>query len=141
MIVYTGGTFDLFHRGHVRFLRKCRELAGAGGEVVVSLNEDAFIEEFKKRKPICSYEERLEVVAACRYVDRVISNFGGADSKPAILSVMPTVIAIGSDWAPPRDYFSQMQFTPEWLDLHGIQLAYADYTDGISSTQIRSRVE
>jgi len=141
MIVYTGGTFDMFHRGHVAFLKKCREVAGISGLVVVSLNEDEFIEKFKNRKPVCSYDERYDVVAACRYVDRVIPNFGGPDSKPAILTIMPTIIAIGSDWAPPRDYHSQMGFTPEWLTEHDIKLVFLDYTEGISTTEIRSRFE
>lgn len=141
MIVYTGGTFDLFHRGHVRLLAKCRELAGVSGLVVVSLNEDDFIAQFKGKPPICNYDERYEVVAACKYVNRVIPNFGGADSKPAILAINPDVIAIGSDWAPPRDYHAQMGFTQEWLDEHDIRLTFIDYTEGISTTNIRSRVE
>ena len=37
--VYTGGTFDLYHAGHARFLARCAEL----GSVVVSLNTDEFI--------------------------------------------------------------------------------------------------
>lgn len=140
VIVYTGGTFDLFHRGHVRLLAKCRELAGMDGLVVVSLNTDEFIKEFKNKAPVCDYDERYEVVSACKYVNRVIPNFGGADSKPAILSVNPDAIAIGSDWAPPRDYHAQMGFTPEWLAEHDIRLIFVDYTDGISSTDIRNRL-
>lgn len=141
MIVYTGGTFDLFHLGHVRLLAKCRELAGPDGLVVVSLNEDEFIKSFKNQSPVCTYDERYEVVAACKYVNRVIPNFGGADSKPAILAVNPQIIAIGSDWAPPRDYHAQMGFTPEWLDEQGIKLMFIDYTQGISTTNLRSRFE
>ena len=34
-IVYTGGTFDLIHSGHVRFLQACRKIAGEQGKVVV----------------------------------------------------------------------------------------------------------
>ena len=47
-IVYTGGTFDLFHSGHVNLLKKCKEVAGINGKVIVSLNTDEFI---KKAKP------------------------------------------------------------------------------------------
>ena len=36
MIVYTGGTFDLFHMGHVRLLAFCAEFAGPSGQVIVS---------------------------------------------------------------------------------------------------------
>ena len=51
-IVYTGGTFDLLHSGHIRFLKACRRLVGADGEVVVSLNTDAFIEAYKGKPPV-----------------------------------------------------------------------------------------
>ncbi len=139
MIVYTGGTFDLFHAGHVRLLKRCKELAGPGGEVVVSLNTDEFIESYKGKPPICSFEERAEALEACRYVDRVIPNVGGSDSTIAISQVAPDLIVIGSDWAR-RDYYTQMGFTQDWLDELGIGLAYIPYTQGVSSSEIKARI-
>lgn len=136
MIVYTGGTFDLFHSGHVNFLRKCNEI----GHTIVSLNTDEFIEEYKGKPPICSYEERKEVLESCIYVDEVIPNIGGADSKPAILSVMPNIIVIGSDWAR-KDYYKQMKFDQDWLDKYDIGLAYVPYTKGISTTRIKGQLK
>ena len=135
-IVYTGGTFDLFHKGHVNFLRQCSEI---GQHVVVSLNSDEFITSYKKIPPVMSYEERKEVLLGCKYVDDVILNIGGSDSKPAILKVKPKFIAIGSDWAN-KDYYSQMQFTQEWLDIHEIILLYLPYTNSISTTEIKKRL-
>jgi glycerol-3-phosphate cytidylyltransferase len=137
--VYTGGTFDLFHAGHVNLLKKCRELAGRDGKVIVSLNSDEFILEYKGASPVCNFEERKAVLDACRYVDEVVENIGGRDSKPAILATSPNIIAIGSDWEN-RDYFGQMNFTPEWLSHRNIRLVYVPYTSGISSSAIKQRV-
>ena len=134
-LVYTGGTFDLFHSGHVAFLARCAEL----GRVIVSLNTDEFIEEYKGKPPVISYEDRRDVLLACKYVDSVIPNVGGQDSKIAIQSVMPDLIVIGSDWAR-RDYYDQMGFSQDWLDEHGIGLCYIPYTQGISSTMIKERM-
>ena len=136
MILYTGGTFDLFHAGHVNFLRKCHEMAT---KVVVSLNTDEFIIEYKKNAPIVGYSDRKAVLEACRYVDEVIPNIGGADSKPAIEECKPDVIAIGSDWAR-KDYYKQMQFDQDWLDERSISLIYIPYTEGISSTLIKQKI-
>lgn len=86
-----------------------------------------------------NYEERKSVLEACRYVDRVIPNTGGADSRIAIDLVKPDVIVVGSDWAR-RDYYAQMNFTQDWLDERGIALMYVPYTNGISSTIIKSRM-
>jgi len=140
MIIYTGGTFDLFHLGHVRLLKQCRDVVGETGKVVVSLNTDNFVLKFKGKTPVCTFEERAEVLRSCRYVDEVISNTFGEDSKPAILSVGPQFVAIGSDWAPPRDYFKQMQFSQEWLDENGIKLVFLKRTEGISSSDIQARI-
>ena len=135
LTVYTGGTFDLFHSGHVQFLRRCADL----GRVVVSLNTDEFVKSHKPYPPICNYRERSEVLMACRYVTRVIPNVGGADSRPAIEHVSPDLIVVGSDWAR-RDYHKQMGFDQDWLDEHGIGLVYIPYTEGISSTAIKARL-
>ena len=137
--VYTGGTFDLFHAGHVNFLKRCHEIAGIAGQVIVSLNTDSFIKEYKNKQPVCNDQERYDVVSSCKYVDQVIWNSGGTDSKPAILSVQPDVIAIGSDWAL-KDYYKQMDFEQSWLDKLNISLIYIPYTQGISSTEIKARL-
>jgi glycerol-3-phosphate cytidylyltransferase len=138
--IYTGGTFDLFHAGHVRLLKRLKQLAGPEGKVIVAINPDEFIEKFKGRKPIMSEQERYDVVSACRYVDEVRINKSGEDSKPTILlEPRPDVIAIGSDWAA-KDYNKQMGFTEEWLDEHGIVLIYVTYTAGISTTDLKRRV-
>lgn len=134
--VYTGGTFDLFHRGHVNFLRQCKEI---GDYVVVSLNTDEFIERYKGSKPVIDYQSRKEVLLACKYVDEVIPNTDGEDSKPAILSVNPKFVIIGSDWAK-KDYYKQMNFTQQWLDDNDIMLVYIPYTEGTSTTKIKEKL-
>ena len=134
-LIYTGGTFDLPHSGHVNFLKKCAQL----GEVVVSLNTDEFIQSYKGKPPVMSYNEREAVLREFRSVAEVIPNTGGSDSTQAILEVMPEIVAIGSDWAR-RDYYKQMQFTQDWLDEQGISLIYIPYTQGISSTEIKRRL-
>jgi glycerol-3-phosphate cytidylyltransferase len=135
LTIYTGGTFDLFHAGHVEFLRRCAEL----GSVTVSLNEDEFIEKYKGKRPVISYQEREAVLLGCRWVDRVVPNVGGVDSRVSISLVSPDLVVIGSDWAR-RDYYAQMHFDQDWLDERGIGLCYIPYTQGISSTVIKERL-
>lgn len=134
-IVYTGGTFDLLHYGHARFLKVCDKI----GYTVVSLNTDEFIEEYKKKPPIMAYDERREILLALSSVDEVIPNIGGADSKPSIMAIKPDYVVIGDDWAK-KDYYAQMQFTQEWLDENDITLLYTPYTQGVSTTEIKRRL-
>ena len=138
-IVYTGGTFDLFHSGHANLLRRCREIAGENGLVIVSLNTDEFITKYKGYGPICSDTERKAVLESCMYVDEVIMNVGGEDSRIAIEMVNPDYIVIGSDWAK-KNYYKQMGFDQFWLDERGIGLVYVPYTKAISSTEIKKRL-
>jgi glycerol-3-phosphate cytidylyltransferase-like family protein len=107
--------------------------------VTVSLNEDEFIEKYKGKRPVISYKERESVLLGCRWVDRVVPNVGGVDSRVCINLVNPDLVVIGSDWAR-RDYYAQMQFDQDWLDERGIGLVYIPYTYGISSTAIKERL-
>ena len=138
--VYTGGTFDLFHSGHVNFLKRCQQIAGVDGRVVVALNTDEFIYDYKKKKPVLSFDQRKDVLESCRYVSEVVANVGGSDSKKTIEMVESVdVIAIGSDWAR-KDYYAQMEFNQDWLDEKNISLIYIPYTKGISSTFIKGNL-
>lgn len=137
--VYTGGTFDLFHSGHVNLLKRCRDIAGPKGRVVVALNSDEFIREYKGASPVCDDTERHAVVSSSQFVDEVVFNSGGADSKPTIDLVKPDYIVIGSDWAR-RDYYTQMGFDQDWLDSRNIGLVYIPYTKHISTTAIKKRM-
>lgn len=134
--LYTGGTFDLFHDGHVNLLKQCKLLADT---VVVSLNSDDFIFNYKGSYPIMSYEQRKIILESCIYVDSVIPNINGKNSKTSILEVNPDIIAIGSDWAY-KDYYTQMGFDQQWLDEHNIMLLYIPYTNTISSTKIKNKI-
>lgn len=134
-VLYTGGTFDLFHYGHVNFLKKCHSICE---NVVVALNTDEFICQYKS-KPVMTYAEREASLLECKYVNKVIPNVFGKDSKPTILSINPDIIAIGDDWCH-KDYYAQMDFTQQWLDDRNITLVYVPYTKGISTTEIKARI-
>lgn len=139
MRVYSGGTYDLFHWGHVEMLRRLRDIAGPDGVVIVAVNTDEFVEQFKGKRPVMSLEERMAVVAACRYVDVVVPNLSGADSRPTILETGADFVVTGTDWCE-RDYMAQMSFTREWLEENGIGFGFIPYTAGVSSTDVRSRL-
>lgn len=143
-IVYTGGTFDLFHEGHIELLRSCHRIA-AGGEVIVGLNTDEFIAAFKNNPPIQSYRERALMLESCRYVDKVVPNIGNGSSTVTIQDQIDNgsaidVVAIGSDWAG-RDYYGQMGFTKKWLDDRDIILIYIDRRTGMSTTKIKDKLK
>ena len=142
--VLTIGTFDLAHPGHYFLFQQCRKLAGEFGRVVVGLNLDAFVASFKTRPPIQTYDERETVLRACRWVDDVIENAGGADARPCIEAVAPDWLVIGSDWC--RDgsadqYYHQLNITADWLDQHQIGLLFVPRRGAMSTTTLKTRVK
>lgn len=136
MKLYTGGTFDLFHYGHMKFLRACQKISS---QVFVSLNTDEFVFSYKNQVPILSYDERKQSIECFDSTIKVVENIGGHDSKPAILTVNPDIIAIGDDWCR-KDYYGQMNFTREWLESYSILLIYIPYTETISTSDLKLRL-
>lgn len=70
VIVYGDMVADLFHWGHMEFLRQANDL---GDVLLVGIHDDATSESYKRR-PIMSMAERVQMVEACRYVDKVLPN-------------------------------------------------------------------
>jgi cytidyltransferase-like protein len=128
---YLGGTFDLFHRGHLALMARARRIAK---EIVVGVNTDEFAERYK-RKPVMCLADRIAVLSACRLVDHVVLNVGDEDSKPAIVHAGVDCIVHGSDWVG-EPLMRQMGLTPEFLRDHGITMVTLPYTPWVSSTSI-----
>ena len=61
---------DLFHYGHVEFLKQAHAL---GDHLLVGISSDETVQA-NKRSPILTMEERVASVAGCRYVDEVVPN-------------------------------------------------------------------
>lgn len=148
--VLTVGTFDLFHSGHINLLANCAKIAGAWDRgssekdhVIVGLNSDEFVEAYKGKKPIYSYNERLKLLANSRYVYSVSKN-SSSIIEPLLIhkgrnARLCDILVVGSDWAK-KDYYAQIGISQEQLDKWGILLCYIPYTEGISTTQLKERI-
>jgi cytidyltransferase-like protein len=69
--VYADGVFDLFHAGHLEFLRKAKAAGGPGAVLVIGVitDEDAGW----KRPPVIPHVQRVALVRNCRLVDEVVT--------------------------------------------------------------------
>lgn len=69
-VIYVDMVGDLFHYGHVRFLKKAKNL---GDFLIVGVHNDVIVKDYK-RLPIMRMDERIEVIESCKYVDKIIPN-------------------------------------------------------------------
>ena len=96
-LVFTNGCFDLLHPGHLRYLRKARQL---GDWLVVAVNTDDSVSRLKgERRPLMPLAERLEILAALEVVDYVIA-FDEDTPGELIKKLFPDVLVKGGDWKP-----------------------------------------
>jgi D-beta-D-heptose 7-phosphate kinase/D-beta-D-heptose 1-phosphate adenosyltransferase len=95
-IVFTNGVFDLLHPGHVRYLRRARQL---GDVLVVGLNADRSARRLGKGadRPLVTARDRAEVIAALEMVDYV-TVFGADTPRALIHALQPDVLVKGGDW-------------------------------------------
>lgn len=97
-VVFTNGCFDILHPGHLDVIKKCREVAGPRGTVVVALNSDESVRRLKgASRPIMSEAARLEMVANIVGVDYSVS-FDEDTPWELIESLRPEVIVKGGEY-------------------------------------------
>jgi rfaE bifunctional protein nucleotidyltransferase chain/domain len=96
VIVFTNGCFDVLHRGHVEYLEKSRAL---GDKLIVGLNSDASVRQLKSGRPVNSQDDRMAVLLALRWVDKVII-FDEPTPLQLIHRIKPDIITKGGDYRP-----------------------------------------
>lgn len=125
--VLTYGTFDLFHIGHLRILKRAKALAGEDGKLIVAVSTDEFNWNAKQKKCAIPYEERAEIVAALRYVDQVIPEECWEQKTTDVEKYDIDIFVMGSDWEGKFDFLKSQ-----------CEVVYLPRTEGISSTKIKT---
>ena len=122
--ILTYGTFDLLHYGHIRLLKRAKEL---GDYLIVAVSTDEF-NAIKNKKAYHDYETRKKMLEAVRYVDLVIPEETWEQKLDDVKKYKVDVVVMGSDWAG-SDKFDYLK---EYCDV-----VYLDRTEGISTTKIK----
>lgn len=91
--MYVDMVGDLFHPGHVAFLRAAKDL---GDELVVGVLSDETASAYK-RQPIMTLAERVAVIEACRHVDEVIADAPAVLTRGFLAQHRITLVAHGDD--------------------------------------------
>ena len=124
-------TADLFHYGHVNFLKQASEI---GDYLIVGIHSDETVQNYK-RSPIMTMEERISVVASCRYVDEVIPNAPLIIDLKWIKKHNIHLVVHGDDFS--EDLLQLCYKIPIEMGI----FKKVPYTPGISTTDIMNRLK
>ena len=133
IVGYTTGVFDLFHVGHLRLLNRAKSRCD---RLIVGVSTDELVVEYKRKKPVISFEERAEIVSALKCVDEVVPQ-KHRDKVAAYHEIKFDIMFVGSDWKG-SDLFNEVESE---LAGHGVDVVYFEYTSNVSSTSLQSTLQ
>ena len=125
--ILTYGTYDLLHYGHIRLLKRAKEL---GDYLIVAISTEEF-NAVKGKKAYHSYETRKEMLEAIRYVDLVIPEKHWDQKRDDVINYHVDTVVMGSDWEG-HEKFENLK--------HLCEVVYLDRTEGISTTKIKEEL-
>lgn len=132
MLVYTVGTFDLLHVGHVALLEQCRAL---GNVVAVGVASDSVVNSYKPNVPVIPLDERVEMLKSLRCVD-IVRPYYELEYVSACRELDVDIFVIGEDWGNKAHNIAVESYLKE----KGKKVTQVVYNLRTSSTTIKKNV-
>jgi FAD synthetase len=138
-IVLATGVFDLLHTGHLRFLEESKRKGGPRSKLVVVVARDKTVLRRKGKGPIIPEDQRRELVAALRVVDRAILGREEIDLLGILQEVRPDVVCVGYDQDEIRGAVARL-IRKQGLPIKVVRIRRFGPTGLNSSSKLKSRV-
>ena len=129
MIVYTVGTFDLLHVGHLALLNQCKLL---GDILVVGVASDAVVKMYKPHVPVVPLEQRVEMLEALSCVD-IVRPYHQLEYVSGCKAVDVDIFVVGEDWGKKQHNLD----VNNYLIKMGKEITQVNYNQRTSSTKIK----
>jgi glycerol-3-phosphate cytidylyltransferase len=124
--IITFGTYDLFHIGHLRIINRSKKL---GDKLIVGISTDELNYNKKKKYPVFSQEERLEIIKNLKDVDEVFFEESLEKKREYILKYKADILVMGDDWIGRFDEFKDI-----------CDVIYLPRTKDISTTELIDKI-
>ncbi len=134
-IGYIAGVFDLFHIGHLNMFKRAKEMCNY---LIVGVVSDEGVRLNKQAEPFVPFEERIEMVRSCRYVDEAVKlplDFAGTRDMFKVYHF--DVQFSGSDYEHNTYWLEEKKF----LEENGSTMVFFPYTQSTSSTKLKKAIE
>lgn len=131
-IGYTTGVYDMFHIGHLNILKRAKEQCDY---LIVGVSTDELVESYKHKTPIIPFEERMAIVEAIKYVDKVVAQ-ESMDKFAAWEKLHFNAIFHGDDWKGSSMYDE----IEKKLASVGVDMVFLPHTNGTSSTMLSEKL-
>lgn len=134
-IGYTCGVFDLFHVGHLNLLEKCKEQCEY---LIVGVCNDDYVENVKHKEPVINENDRVRILKALKVVDdaKLVTIEETNDKMLALEKFKFDVLFSGDDWKGSQRYLKTER---EFAKL-GVSIEYFPYTQGISTSELKAKM-
>lgn len=127
ILVTTNGCFDILHAGHVRYLKKAKEL---GDILIIGLNSDNSVKSIKgPTRPINNENDRAEVLSSLEAVDFVV--MFEEDTPANLLAQIKADIHVKGG-----DYTVESLPESEIIHAYGGRIEFIPLVEGRSTTNI-----
>ncbi len=131
MLIYTVGTFDLLHVGHLALLEYCSSL----GEVAVGVASDEVVSSYKPHMPITPLAQRMEMLKALRCVS-IVRPYYELEYVSGCKELNPDIFIIGEDWGDSQHNID----VEKYLKSTDKKIIKVTYNPKTSSTKIKQIV-
>ena len=132
MVIYTVGTFDLLHVGHLALLEYCKTL---GDVFAVGVASDAVVNLYKPNVPVIPLIQRQEMLKALRCVD-IVRPYHELEYVSACRELAVDIFVVGGDWGN-KPHNVEVE---SYLKAAGKKIVQVHYSPLTSSTKIKQRV-
>ena len=88
---FISGFFDILHEGHIHILEQAKSCCN---QLIVAVGTDEFMRIRKGREPVLSYNERVQIVRAIKYVDMVVAENRESIHKVIEKAVIDAVLGL-----------------------------------------------
>ena len=132
MVVYTVGTFDLLHVGHLALLEYCATL---GDTVAVGVASDEVVRLYKPNIPVVPLEQRIEMLLSLSCVDIALP-YHELDYISVCKQVKADIFVIGEDWGKKPHNVG----VEDYLKAQGKKTVQIKYNPRTSSTAIKQGI-